>query len=116
MYAASHERLERRRRCPESGRHGVESSSRAARQASATAAPLRSVPADAAVADVFGTLSVRVGITRTCVGAHAEAVGGDLLDLGEESLPHLGAAVVHLHGAIAIDEHQRAALVDRTSP
>jgi hypothetical protein len=33
-------------------------------QASATAAPFRSVPAEAAVADVFGTLSVRVGIRR----------------------------------------------------
>ena len=35
------------------------------RHASSTAAPFRSVPAEAAVADVFGTLSVRVGITRT---------------------------------------------------
>ena len=34
-------------------------------QASATAAPFKSVPADAAVADVFGILSVRVGMTRT---------------------------------------------------
>ena len=35
------------------------------RQASTTAAPLRSVPADAAVAEVLGTLSVRVGMMRT---------------------------------------------------
>ena len=37
-------------------------------QAFFTAAPFRSVPADAAVADVFGTLSVLVGITRICSG------------------------------------------------
>ena len=33
--------------------------------ASATAAPLRSLPEEAAVAEVFGTLSVRVDMTRT---------------------------------------------------
>ena len=77
-----------------------------------TAAPFRSVPAEAAVADVFGTLSVRVGITRTAIGAHAQAVGGDLLDLRVQSLPHLGAAVIHLHAAVAIDQHERAGLVE----
>ena len=34
-----------------------------------TAAPLRSVPADAAVAEVLGTLAVLVGITRMRSGA-----------------------------------------------
>jgi hypothetical protein len=38
-------------------------------QASATAAPFRSVLADAAVAEVLGTLSVRVGMTRTRLSA-----------------------------------------------
>jgi len=40
--------------------------SRKISQAFFTAAPFRSVPQDAAVAEVFGTLSVLVGITRTC--------------------------------------------------
>ena len=82
------------------------------RQASSTAAPFRSVPAEAAVADVLGTLSVRVGITRIASSGNAEAVGGDLPDLGVQALAHLGAAVVHLHAAIAIDQHQRAGLVE----
>ncbi len=81
-------------------------------QASTTAAPFRSVPADAAVADVLGTLSVRVGIRRIGFERHAEAVGGDLADLGVQALAHLGAAVVHLHAAIAVDQHQRAGLIE----
>ena len=82
------------------------------RQASSTAAPFRSVLAEAAVAEVFGTLSVRVGMMRTRFERHAEAVGGDLADLGVQALAHLGAAVIHLHAAIAVDEHQRAGLVE----
>src|ERR1017187_4107563 len=41
------------------------SRSRRVTHAFRTAAPLRSAPEDAAVADVLGTLSVVVGITRT---------------------------------------------------
>jgi hypothetical protein len=41
-----------------------------------------------------------------------QAFGRDLPDLGVEALPHLRAAVVHLHAAIAVDEHQRAALIE----
>ena len=41
------------------------SRSRSVTQASRTAAPFRSAPDDAAVAEVFGTLSVVVAITRT---------------------------------------------------
>ena len=39
--------------------------SRICSQACFTAPPLRSAPEDAAVAEVFGTLSVRVGASRT---------------------------------------------------
>ena len=48
--------------------------------------------------------------------ATPSAVGGDLPDLGEQALPHLRAAVVHLHGAVAIDEHERARLVEEAWP
>ena len=70
------------------------------------------MPADAAVADVFGTLSVRVGMMRTASERHAQALGRDLPDLGVQPLPHLGAAVIHLHAAVAIDQHQRAGLIE----
>ena len=36
----------------------------------------------------------------------------DLPDLGVQPLAHLGAAVIHLHAAVAIDQHQRAGLVE----
>ena len=81
------------------------------RHASSTAAPFRSVPDEAAVADVLGTLSVRVGIRRTRSGAHAERAGRDLPDLREQALAHLRAAVVHLDAAVAVDQDERAALV-----
>ena len=42
-------------------------------QASFTAPPLRSAPVEAAVAEVFGTLSVRVGMMRTRLARHAES-------------------------------------------
>ena len=43
-------------------------------QASLTAPPLRSAPALAAVAEVFGTLSVRVGASRTFSSGNPSAV------------------------------------------
>ena len=58
-------------------RSGASVSARSAiadlRHASATAAPFRSLPDEAAVADVFGTLSVRVGMTRTRSGGTPRA-------------------------------------------
>ena len=84
------------------------------RQASTTAAPLRSVPADAAVAEVLGTLSVRVGMTRIVSMPTPKAVGRDLADLGLQALTHFGAAVIYLHAAIAIHQHQRARLIEES--
>ena len=77
-----------------------------------TAAPFRSVPAEAAVADVFGTLSVRVGMMRIASQRHAQALRGDLPDLRVQALAHLRAAVIHLHAAVAVDQHQRAGLIE----
>ncbi len=45
------------------------------------------------------------------VERYAERVGGDLQDLRVQPLTHLGAAVVHLHAAVLVDQHQRAGLV-----
>ncbi len=69
------------------------------------------MPHEAAVAEVLGTLSVLVGMTRTCFGSDAEFPGGNRGDVGVEPLAHLGAAVVHLRCAVLIDQHQRAGLV-----
>ena len=81
-------------------------------QASLTAPPLRSAPELAAVAEVLGTLSVRVGASRTLVEGHAEGRRRDLEHLGVQPLAHLGAAVVDQHRAVLVDVHQRAGLVE----
>ena len=44
---------------------------------------------------------------------HAEFFGHDLRDLGEQPLPHLGAAVVEMNRAVGIDVHQRGGLIER---
>ena len=44
---------------------------------------------------------------------HAELFGDDLRHLGEQPLPHLGAAVIEMDGAVRIDMHQCARLVER---
>ena len=64
------------------------------------------------MAEVLGTLSVRVGVSRTPRAARP-ARRGDLQHLGVQALAHLGAAVVHLHAAVVVDVHQRAGLVER---
>ena len=69
------------------------------------------MPDEAAVADVLGILSVRVGIRRIASGRHAESIHRDLPDLCVESLPHLRAAVIHLHAAVAVDQHERSGLI-----
>ena len=48
------------------------------------------------------------------VEADAEAFRRNLPDLGVQTLAHLGSAMVHLHGAIAINENQRARLVEES--
>ena len=42
---------------------------------------------------------------------HAEFAHGDAEDLCVEALPHLGAAVVHLHAAVAVDDDESPRLV-----
>ena len=74
--------------------------------------PLRSEPADAAVADVFGTLSVVVAVMLHAVEVDAELLRDHLRDLGEQPLPHLGAAVIQVHGAVVIDVHQGPGLIE----
>ena len=41
-----------------------------------------------------------------------ERLGGDLRHLGEQPLTHLGAAVVQVNGAIVVNVHERAGLVE----
>ena len=43
----------------------------------------------------------------------AQALRRDLLDLGVQPLAHFGAAVIHLHAAVAINQHQRAGLIEK---
>ena len=81
-------------------------------QAFLTAAPFRSVPQEAAVAEVFGTLSVRVGMTRTRSGVRPSSRAAIERDVGVHALAHLGAAVIHLRGAVLIKEHERAGLIE----
>ena len=73
--------------------------------------PLRSVPEEAAVAEVLGTLPVVVAVIFTRSMSTWNAVGHHLRHLDVEPLPHLGAAVVEVDRAVAIDVHQRAGLV-----
>ena len=65
------------------------------------------------MAEVFGTLSVRVGASRTVAQRHAERGRRDLDHLGVQALAHLGAAVVDQHRAVLVHVHQRAGLVER---
>jgi hypothetical protein len=74
------------------------------------AMPLRSVPDEAAVAEVLGTLSVTVEVTFTR-DADLEGLGDDLGHLDEQALPHLGAAMVQQDRAVGIEVDQGAGLV-----
>ena len=80
--------------------------------AARAAMPFMSVPDEAAVGEVLGTLPVVVGVILTYVEIDAELLRHDLGDLDEEPLPHLGAAVVQVHRTVLIDMHQRAGLVE----
>ena len=69
----------------------------------------------------------RRGRRRGCIGnlvgarghnTHAlqvqtQALGRDLLDLGVQPLSHFGAAMIHLHAAVPIDQHQSAGLIEK---
>ena len=80
-------------------------------QAFRTAAPFRSAPEDAAVAEVLGTLSVAVAISLIRSRRKPQFAHGDAHHLGVEPLPHLGASMVHLGGAVHVKEHEGARLV-----
>ncbi len=79
--------------------------------ASRAAMPLRSVPAEAAVAEVLGTLSVTVAVILIRTRSTCSASATDLGDLDVQPLPHLGPAVVQHDGAVGIEVQQRAGLV-----
>ena len=53
-----------------------------------------------------------VAVMRTRSMRDAELLRHHLRDLDVEPLPHLGAAVVEVHGAVLVDVHQRAGLVE----
>ncbi len=69
--------------------------------------------AEAAVAGCIGHL---IGARRhhaNRVQGKSELLGGNLPDLRDETLAHLRAAMIHLYAAVAIDQHQRAALIEK---
>ena len=72
-------------------------------QALIAAAPLRSVPALAAVGEVLLLFSVEVVISRTQSGGSSELVGDQLFDFGIQALTHFGAAGRNLHGAVGVE-------------
>ena len=86
--------------------------------------PLRSVPADAAVAEVLGTLSVGGGGDVHALEPDAELFRRDLRHLLKQALAHFRAAVIEVDRAVLVDVHQGAGLVEmrererkcRTSP
>ena len=82
------------------------------RAAASAAAPFRSVAAEAAVAEVLGTLPVLVALILTAIEIDLQLLGDDLGDLGHQPLAHLRAAVVQVHAAIGVDVQQRAGLVE----
>jgi hypothetical protein len=73
--------------------------------------PFKSLPVDAAVAEVFATLLVSAADERTCARLIPSSCADDLRDLGVESLTHLRPTVAYEHGAVGVDVDQRAGLV-----
>ena len=63
------------------------------------------------MAEVLGTLPVGGGGDAHPVDVDLEGLRDDLGHLGVEPLAHLGAAVVQVNGAVAVDMHQGAGLV-----
>ena len=78
--------------------------------ASSAAMALRSVPDEAAVAEVFGTLPVLLAVICTRSTGMPKASANTCATL-MWSPCHLGAAVAEMDRAVAIDVHQRARLV-----
>ena len=85
--------------------------SRRVMQALRTAAPFRSAPEDAAVADVFGTLSVTVCIIRIRLRGKAELPHHDAENLGVQPLAHFRPPVAHLGRPVHVQENKGARLV-----
>jgi hypothetical protein len=88
------------------------SRSRICRAASCAALPFRSLPVEAAVAEVLATLLRVGGGDAHRLQGQAQLVRHHLRHLGVQALAHLGAAVVHQHRAVVVDMHQRAGLVE----
>ena len=70
-----------------------------------------SEPLDAAVADAFGTLLVSAAVDADLINTDAELVGDNLRHLDVQALPHFGAAMIKLHGAVFVNMHERTGLV-----
>ena len=64
------------------------------------------------MAEVLGTLSVRVALTFTVSIGTAKTSRHHLGDLDHQPLAHLGAAMVQVDRSVGIDQHQRAGLVE----
>ncbi len=74
--------------------------------------PLRSAPAEAAVAEVLGTLPVVVAVIFTCARSIWNSSATTWATLMIQALAHLGPAVVQVHAAVRVDMHQRAGLIE----
>ena len=68
--------------------------------AACAALPFRSELAEAALAEVLGTLAVSVADTRIADSGRPELGRDDLRNLGEQPLPHLRTAMIEQHGAV----------------
>ena len=51
------------------------------------------------------------GHDADAIGRETQLAGGDQRDVGVNALAHLGAAVIHLDGAVLVKKHERASLV-----
>ncbi len=57
--------------------------------------------------------AARIGcVVANPADADAELVGNDLRHLDVKPLPHLGSAVIEVHGAVLVNMHERARLVE----
>ena len=71
--------------------------------AACAALPFRSLPEEAAVAEVFGTLLVSVAVSGCVDEVDLQLLGDDLRDLRVQALAHLGAAVIQQDRAVGVD-------------
>src|SRR5262249_43643620 len=85
------------------------------RAAKIAAAPLRSVPLEAAVGDVLAFLSVDVAINAHLVSRQPELARHELGDARVHALAHFGCARGDLDRAVAVNDDESIGLVQKPS-